>query len=106
MVKRLRDSLWALLGQERSEAPQAVVERIRQAMLFALDAHCPQEQMQIDMAIRFAADVAELWYLRPELMAAIASCTNERVAQDALRDITALFKGHYGGSSTSRFGSL
>lgn len=106
MVKRLKDSIWALLGQERAETPAVVLERIRQAMLFALDTHCPQEQMPLDMAIRFASDVAELWYLRPELMSTIASCSNEQVARDALRDITALFKGHYGGTSNSRFGSL
>ena len=106
MVNRIKDSLWALLGQEKAEAPEVVLDRIRRAMLLALETHCPHEPMQLDMAIRFSSEIAELWYLRPELMATIAASTNEKVARDALLEITALFKGHYGGASSSRFGGL
>lgn len=100
-MKRIRDSFFALLGKEVFESPEAVTERVRLAMLVAMDENCTQEYVKLDMAIRFANDLTELWYLRPELMHAVASCRGEAKAQNVLRRVTNLFKGHFPGASAS-----
>jgi hypothetical protein len=92
---RLRNSFWALLGRDVSETPQLVIERIRKAMLFALDEHCNNDHYALDLKITFAKDVAELWYLRPDLMYALAASKNQTVAEDCIAEISTLFKGHF-----------
>jgi hypothetical protein len=105
-VKRLRNSLWALLGRQASEAPEVVVERVRMAMLGALEDHCGTDLAHLDLAIRFAGDLTDLWYMRPELMHAIASSRDEVTAQKVMRAITDLFQGHFASANASRFGDL
>ena len=105
-MKRLRDSFFAMLGKEVSEAPHVVIERVRLAMLFAIDEHCTQEYVKLHTAIRVASELAELWFLRPDLMHAIASCRGEATAQNALRRITQFFTGHFSSANASRFESL
>jgi len=91
-LKRIKDSLWAILGQrEPTAAPQEVVEAVRAAMLSALEGHAEKEHMALEMTLRFAKDLGELWYLRPELMRAIAMHSDEVVARKTLEGITAMF---------------
>lgn len=93
---RLRNSFWALLGRDVSEAtPQVVIERIRKEMLFALDEYCNNDHYALDLKITFAKDVAELWYLRPDLMFAIAACKDQATAEQTIAEISKLFKGHF-----------
>lgn len=92
---RLRNSFWAMLGRDRSEAPALVVERIRKTMLLALDEHGQDSHYALDIKINFAQDIAELWYLRPDLMNAIAATRGEVEAQQVMESVTALFKGHF-----------
>jgi hypothetical protein len=92
---RLRNSFWALLGREANDMPQVVVERIRKQMLFALDDHCGSDHYALDLKITFAKDVKALWYLRPDLMNAIAASKNQSVAESAIASIAPLFKGHF-----------
>jgi hypothetical protein len=103
---RLRESFWAMLGRETSDTPDAVIEAIRAAMLNALDEHCSVDHYTLDMKISFARDVSELWYLRPDLMNSISASQGERIARQALVDVTALFKGHHPSATPSRFGTL
>jgi hypothetical protein len=103
---RLRNSFWALLGRETCDAPDVVLERIRTAMLAALDTHCDTSYFPLEVTIDYAKDVAELWYLRPELMNAISASHSETVARAALTEITALFEKYHPGATPSRFGSL
>lgn len=100
------NSFRAMLGREATQTSEAVVARIRNAMLDALTDHCQRDDIRLDMAIRFAADVAELWYLRPDLMHAIAAAHSQALAQDVLRQITLLFRGHYSSANQSRFAAL
>lgn len=93
---RLRNSFWAMLGRDISEAPDVVTERARKAMLLALDKHCSDNHhYALDIKINFAQDLTELWYLRPDLMNAIAASQDEAVAGQILASITDLFKGHF-----------
>lgn len=105
-MKRMRNSFWALLGRPTCEAPEVVLERVRLAMVFAMDAHCHKDLGRMDKAIRFAKDLTELWFLRPDLMQAIAARRDEATAQRELRSITELFVGHFSSANASRFGTL
>jgi hypothetical protein len=99
------DSIWNLVKNPRQSAQEKVVERIRLAMLKALDDYCDADHLRVDEAIRRAKDVAALWYVRPDLMRAIASCREQTVAQQVLQEITKLFHGHYSAARSSRPGA-
>ena len=103
---RFRNSFWAKLGREESEAPQVVVERIRHAMLFALDEYVLENKMALELQLMITDDLEGLWFLRTNVMHAIAARHGETVAYDCLAQITALFVGHYPCASRSRFGAL
>jgi hypothetical protein len=96
----------ALLGREDADAPEVVVERIRRAMLNAIDQHCETHDIGVYKPIHYARDITALWYLRPHLMHAISTARNQSVATDVLHQITDLFKGHLASANASRFGSL
>jgi hypothetical protein len=102
----LHKSFMAMLGRDEVDAPDVVLERIRLAMLSAIDVHCETQDIVVYKHIRFARDLSSLWYLRPHLMQAIAESRNEAVANAVLHQITDLFKGHLAGARSSRFGSL
>jgi hypothetical protein len=83
------------------------MERIRLEMLKALDAHCEDDHfLALEGALQFASDMETLWYLRPDLLQAIASSRNQWTANLVIRDITILFKGHLKLASSSQFGQL
>ena len=88
------------------ETRAVVTERIRKAMLFALDAHCGASHKALDLKICLAQGIAELWYLRPDLMQMISVSTGEAIARDVLAQITALFEGHHPMATPSRFAAL
>jgi hypothetical protein len=95
---RKRNSFWGILIREVSEAPDAVIERVRQAMLAALeqygDRESNQQQDRVELPIRFATTIEELWYLRPELLQVISRHLGDARAQQVLREITQLFDGY------------
>jgi hypothetical protein len=103
---RLRQSFWALLGPQDIEPPGAVVERVRLAMRCAVEEHLGREAEALQRQLEYAQDLESLWYLRPELMNAIAAECGEAQARNGLLGLPALFKGHHPGASTSRFGAL
>ena len=92
---RLRNSFFALLGRTGSNVPDRVKERIRLAMLNALDVHCELDHARLDAAIQHAPDVGALWYLRPDLMHAISNHRGETAAHHVMDTITDLFRGHH-----------
>jgi hypothetical protein len=103
---RLRNSFWAMLGRDTSEASEAVVERIRARMLSAMDDYGLEHASHLDVKISFATDIDALWYLRSDLMNAICATRGESVARAALTEITTMFKGYHASATTSRFASL
>jgi hypothetical protein len=102
---RNKKSFWGFLNRT-ADASTLQIERIRIAMLNALDANCDATHTGVDGAIRFARDLEALWYLRPDLLFAIASCRDQRTANVIMHDITLLFRGHLAFASSSRFGQL
>lgn len=103
---RLRNSFWALLGQPetRTETPEAVVERVRGEILQALVDHLGRDAQELKRQVHFARDIEGLWYLRPEIMNAIAAQRGEATARACLVQLTALFRDHHPGAASSRFG--
>jgi hypothetical protein len=63
-------------------------------MLAAIDEHCGSTARHLDDEISQAMDLATLWYLRPELMKAIATTRGETIARDCMISITKLFNGY------------
>lgn len=69
------------------------LELIRHAMLDALDGSADERAKVLARRIRVCEDVQCLWYLRPELMATLATAHGEEVARRTLSRITGLFSG-------------
>ncbi len=102
----IRDSIWSVLGRDTSDATDVVLERVRNAMLMALEEFGDGTQVRLDMKISCAREISELWYLRPELMHMVASARGEETARVCVTKITALFGKHQLGGKSSRFGGL
>lgn len=78
------------------------LEKIRAAMLQALDACGDTRPPQLTDRIRFATDLESLWYLRAELLAAVTACVGAESAAKRLQAITAQFIGVLPVASTTR----
>jgi hypothetical protein len=102
----IRDSFWAMLGRDTSDSPDVALERVRKAMLLVVEEYGGEDHYRLDMKINFAREIAELWYLRPELMQVIAAAQGEQIAQECMVGITGLFKKYHLGGTPSRFGKL
>jgi len=75
---------------------------IREAML-ALIARCDTvEFADVVRRIRYAEDLHALWYLRGDLMAALADARGEIVAREKIASITGQFEGLLPGGLSSR----
>lgn len=103
---RLRQSFWALLGSQETETPRVVVERVRLAMRCAVEEHLGRDVEPLQSQLAYAQDLESLWYLRPELMNAIAAECGEAQARNCLMGLTSLFKGHHPGARSTHFGAL
>lgn len=102
----IRDSFWAVMGRDTSDSPDVALERVRKAMLLVVEEYGGENHYRLDMKINFAREIAELWFLRPELMQVVAAAQGEQVAKECMAGITALFKKHHLGGTSSRFGKL
>lgn len=103
----IRSSIWAVLGRgEPTDSADDALERVRAAMLLVIEEFGGDDHIRLDMKINFARQIAELWYLRPELMHMVAAAQGEQVAQECMAEITALFKKHHLGGTPSKFGKL
>jgi hypothetical protein len=77
-----------------------VVDRIRQAMLAALDQYrdsdseSNKQQDRLEFPLRFATTLEELWYLRPELRQVISRHLDDAQTQLVMQEITRLFEGY------------
>jgi hypothetical protein len=92
----LRSSIYGLLGNPVAPSESILesgTEDIREAMLSVLGENGPRRFPQITRRIRYATDVQALWYLRGDLMAALASMHGEVVAREKVARVTAQFQG-------------
>ena len=100
-----KNSLFGLLGNPPAPSESVLesgIDDIREAMLGALGPDGAKHFSQLTRRIRYSDDVQALWYLRGDLMAALASMYGERAARERMAAITDQFQGLLPGSLTSR----
>lgn len=101
----LRNSLFGLLGHGGSPSESRLdvaLEDIRESMLGLLGEFGTRQFPHVTRRIRYAGDLQGLWYLRGDLMAAIAGMQGEVVAREKVRAITEMFRGLLPGGLGSR----
>lgn len=91
-------------GRPASESSrlQIALREIRQAMLDCLVQYGMDAKSTIHMRVSYASDIEDLWYLRGDVMAVIASHDGEVVAKRKLAQISDGFNGLLPRGFTSR----
>ena len=101
----LRSSIYGLLGNPVAPSESIIesgTEDIRESMLAVLGDTGPKHFPQITRRIRYANDIQALWYLRGDLMAALAAMHGEAAARDKVSSVTRMFQGLLPSGLTSR----
>jgi hypothetical protein len=95
--------LWFTRKQHDSTVDRGT-EDIRESMLRLLRTSCDTEKSSphVLRRIRYAEDLQTLWYLRGDLMAALAAASGESTAREQMASITTQFKGLLPGGLSSR----
>lgn len=83
------------LNPLREDPPAAHhrIDDIRQAMLRSLSPEMTGRFPHLEQRILTAASVPALWFLRPELLMALAAHAGEEAAHRMVDEITCLFEG-------------
>lgn len=105
----LRSSIYSLLGSTTVPTESRLedaTEEIRDAMLATLGPDGPARFPMAVRRIRYAADIQALWYLRGELMAALAATQGESLARQQIGRLTHMFDGLLPAGLTSRSSPL
>ena len=89
----IRSSLYGLLSGPSESRLDHAEDGIRESMLSLLDAAGAKEFSHVVRRIRYADDLQALWYLRGDLMAALAASRGEAEARELLASITDQFQG-------------
>lgn len=98
-------SVYGLLGNPPAPTDSILedgTEDIRESMLAALGDNGSRHFPQITRRIRYAGDIQSLWYLRGDLMGALAAMHGEKAARQKIASITAQFQGLLPGGLASR----
>lgn len=101
----LRSSIYGLLGNPMPPTDSMMensTEEIREAMLEALGPSGQKSFPNVARRLRYANDIQALWYLRGDLMAALAALYSESVAREKLAGISGQFQGLLPGGLHSR----
>jgi len=93
----LRNSFFGWMANQPAAEPSARLEDIRKAMLQVLEQGPQASNTAIERRILFAYDLDALWYVRPDLMNAVAAVRGESVARGCLNEITDMFDTGAGG---------
>ena len=101
----LKNSIYGLLGNPVAPSDSILetnTEDIREAMLSLLGETGTRQFANVTRRIRYANDIQALWYLRGDLMAAMAAIHGEASARQQVQEITGMFHGLLPGSLNSR----
>ena len=101
----LRSSIYGLLGNPIAPSESMLesgTEDIRESMLLVLGEAGPKHFAQVTRRVRYANDIQALWYLRGDLMAALAAVYGEMAAREKIAAITTRFQGLLPNGLTSR----
>ena len=85
---------------------QTALEDIREAMLDGLGVTGTVAVSKLELRITYATDLHDLWYLRGDIMAAIAAVDGEAIARQKLNQISGMFSGLLPKALTSRSSPL
>ena len=88
----LRNSFFGWMANESVEESNDDLEAIRKVMLQALERNQDGLNSTVERKLLFAQDIDQLWYVRPELMTAIAASRGEAIAKRCLADVTLKFE--------------
>lgn len=92
----IRSSIYGLLGNPVAPSESMLetsTEDIRESMLALLGDSGPNQFPQVTRRIRYANDIQGLWYLRGDLMAALAAIHGEAAARQKIQSISQMFHG-------------
>jgi hypothetical protein len=81
---------------------ETALEDIREAMLNELGVSSAVDASKLELKVTYASDLQDLWYLRGDIMAAIAAVDGEALASQKLSRISAMFSGFLPKGLTSR----
>lgn len=95
MWKPTIQSIYGLLGgsQRSTQELEDAIGDIQAAMLTALGQAGAKSFPATARRIQFADDLQALWYLRGDLMAALAALHDEAHARETIQDISGQFEG-------------
>lgn len=93
----LRNSFFGWLAHQPAAEPSIRLEEVRKAMLEAIEQCADGSNSAIERKVLFAYDLDALWYLRTDLMSAIAASRGESTAHDCLANISSMFDAGTGG---------
>jgi hypothetical protein len=86
-------SLFNSLSSNDSGRGQKALDSIRQAMLNALGPQAASSYPVVQLRVTYANEIQDLWYLRGDVMAALAALEGEAIARGKLVEISGMFKG-------------
>jgi hypothetical protein len=102
----LRSSIYSIfsLGHPSTPPPESEfsIEDIRSAMLELMTAIEEARFPHVMRRVRYAGDVQGLWFLRGDLMAALASSHGEVAAREKLETLSEMFEDLLPGGLRSR----
>ena len=99
----------SFLGWKANKAvidPSDRMEELRKAMLQVLEDGVAANNATLERKLLFARNIEELWYVRPELMNAIASGLGESAARARMVQITDMFEPGISGKPGIRTRSI
>lgn len=94
----LRNSFFGWMAHQPAAEPSARLEDIRKAMLELLEQSPDGSNSAIERRVLFARNVDDLWYVRPDLMTAVAATRGESAARGCVAHITRMFDTGTGGT--------
>lgn len=101
----LRSSIYGLLGHPVAPSESTLemaTEDVREAMLALLGEAGAANFVNVTRRIRYAGDIQALWYLRGDLMGALAAMHGELAARQKMQPVSEMFQGLLPGSLSSR----
>jgi hypothetical protein len=73
---------------------ELMLESIREAMLLSLSAQAAHTFPVVELRVTYASSIQDLWYLRSDLMSAIATTSGEKAARQQINRISDMFTGY------------
>ena len=86
-------SLWGGLGHAQTSQPEEAIHGIRASMQSCLMKYGAADTSLVYLRVTYAAELQDLWYLRGDVLAYVASSASESLARKELSWISDQFKG-------------